>query len=60
MEDKLLVQLLTNFEVAIKVTRAHTGQKGQEGQNCKKWDILGLLVLLIYLSFFISFRTIFY
>ena len=59
MEDKLLVQLLTKFAVAIKVTRAHTGQKGQVGQNCKKWDILGLLVSIIPLSFSLIFRIFF-
>ena len=36
----------------MKVTGGRQGKKGQEGQNCKNSNILGLLVSIIPLSFY--------
>ena len=51
---------MSNFWITIKVTEGRKGQIGQEGQNCKKCDILGELVFIIPLSFSLIFKTISY
>ena len=43
----------------MKVNGGHQGQKGQEGQNCKNCNILGLLVSIIPLSFYVIIFKIF-